>query len=180
MDYEKRYESTIERGAAEGYDATGTLSGRSPDRVNDDMEKGVYAPAIAKGRIPALFAHDHEKIIGVWENLREVGDTLVGDLRLAKTRLGEYVKALIEANVPLSNSIGFRGKGKANSKGGVTFSSIDIYEASVCAVGAHPQALMIAKSFGVSLDDQPVVTERDAIQRKADAALQSSLNVLRK
>jgi HK97 family phage prohead protease len=157
---EKRLNTTIAAAAKDGYDASGVLSGKTEDRVKDTMDEGVYQPFIGK-RIPALFAHDHEKIVGVWENLREEGGKLVGDLRLAATDLGKYIKALIEANVPLMNSIGFRAKGTPNKSGGMHFTSIDIFEASVCAVGAHPDAVMIAKQFNIELPATPVQGESD-------------------
>jgi HK97 family phage prohead protease len=152
---EKRLNTSIAAAAKDGYDASGILSGKTEDRVKDTMAEGVYLPFIGK-RIPALFAHDHEKIVGVWENLREENSKLVGDLRLAATDLGKYIKALIEANVPLMNSIGFRAKGTPNKAGGMHFSSIDIFEASVVAVGAHPDAVMIAKQFNIELPAEPV------------------------
>lgn len=185
---EKRYTATIENAAAEGYDATGVLSASKEDRVYDTIDVAAYQPWVGK-RIPALFGHDHEKIIGTWENLRVQGEQLIGDLRLAGTNLGKMISELIKANVPLMNSIGFRGTGKPREGGkGFHFQKLDLLEASVVAVGAHPDARMIAKSFGVDLppenpDPSPAessTSPRDEVTKRAAAALRTSLTVLHK
>jgi len=162
---EKRHQATLERGATEGYHATGVLSAAAEDRVGDTIDPAAYHPYIGK-RLPALFGHDHEKIIGTWENLRLDGTKLVGDLKLAATGLGKMVQELIAANVPLMNSIGFKATAAEPRKNarGMHFKQIDLYEASVVAVGAHPSAVMIAKSYGLDIEsnaaksvDKPVV-----------------------
>ena len=152
---QKRYTAEIRAAAAEGYDATGVLSATNVDRTGDTISQKAYQPYVGK-RIPALFAHDHERIIGTWENLRISKNQLIGDLKLAGTRVSDYIKALLDANVPLANSIGFRAKGTPNKTGGLHYDDIQLYEASVVAVGMHQDALMIAKSLDLEITEDEI------------------------
>lgn len=172
MNTTKRYTATLAAAATSGYDAAGVLSAAKADRVGDTIDVKAYSPYIGK-RIPALFSHDSEKIIGTWENLRVVANQLHGDLKLAGTELGNMVKALIDANVPLMNSIGFRARGAPNkATGGMHFTELDLFEASVVAVGCHPNAVMIAKKFNIELpaDDGQLPTLRQKVLLKRAAA----------
>ena len=129
-----------------GYDATFVMSASSPDRVNDTIAPAAYKSAIG-GKLIALWQHKQDSPIGFWENLRQEGDKLIGDLRVASTNLGKMVKQLIADGVPVGASIGFTGEGKRNEKGGVHFTSLKLLECSVVSIPAHPRAMQIAKSF---------------------------------
>lgn len=176
----KHFDVVVEKATDAAYDARFIMSAATPDRVKDTIDPAAYDKATKANKLIALWQHDSTQPIGFWENLRVEKDALIGDLKVAGTNLGMMIKELLAIGTPLGASIGFRGKGEANKHGGIHFKELELLECSVVSVPAHARAMQIAKSFGVSLDDQPVVTERDAIQRKADAALQSSLNVLRK
>ena len=180
----KTFTATIKAAPAGSvYDATFVMSASAPDRVNDTIDEKAYSATLGKS-LPALLGHDHSKIIGAWENLRVEGGKLIGDLRTAGTGLGKMVKQLLLDSIPVMASIGFSGKGKQNDKGGIHFSSLDIHECSVVAVGCHTQAtrvkaLEIARAFdceedfssSLSVDDDE---EKAASGRNLDEILQKS------
>lgn len=158
----------IKAAADKQYTATFVISAVDGDRVNDLIELDALKANAGK-TIPALFAHAHDKIVGAWENLRIEGDKLVADLRCASTKYGKAVQAWMDESIPLMSSIGFSGQGKRNSKGGTTFGSIDIYEASIVAVGMNRNAVRIKaiadefgiEDFSVDSDLQEHVLERE-------------------
>ncbi|MFN9371918.1 MAG: HK97 family phage prohead protease, partial [Planctomycetaceae bacterium] len=133
------------------------LSSAAPDRVRDTIDAKAYEPWVGK-RIIALWQHDHRQPIGTWENLTTKGGRLIGELKLASTNLAQMIKQLIEDDVPLGASLGFRGVGSPNKAGGTHFSAIELLETSVVSVPAHPHAMRIAKSFGLSLHEQDGAT----------------------
>ena len=174
---EKHFQTVqIEKAAAgSAYNATFVMSASGPDRVNDTIDVKAYQKNVGK-IIPALFGHNHEKIIGAWENLRLEGDRLIGDLRTAGTGLGKMVAQLLADNIPISASIGFSGKGSRNDKGGMHFKELDIYECSIVAVPCHAsaqriKALEIAREYGFEdelLIDEPQ-SEEQLLEKQARA-----------
>lgn len=159
----RKFVTPIEVGAAGGQiDGVWTLSTKNPDRVGDTIEVSALKKNIGK-TIPALFGHSHGDIVGVWMNLRMKGEALIADLKLAAVDQGIKLKALMDAGVPISASIGFRGKGKANEHGGIHFKELDIFEASLVAVPCNAEAVRIkALELGVDAKDlfEPAVPER--------------------
>lgn len=143
-------EVTIEKAASSDFDARFVMSATSPDRVKDTIEESAYGPNLNQ-KLIALWQHDHNQPLGYWENLRVEAGKLLGDLKIASTNLGQMVKTLIADGVPLGASIGFRGRGEPNNKGGTHFKEIQLMECSVVSVPAHPRAMQIAKSFGIDL-----------------------------
>ena len=142
------YPVLIEKSSTEGYDARFVMSAGTPDRVKDTIDSKAYTPNVGK-KIIALFQHDPDKPMGYWENVKMVGDTLVGDLKIAGTNLGQMIKQLIDDGVPLGASIGFRGAGEPNKAGGIHFKEIEIFETSIVSIPAHPRAMQLAKSLGL-------------------------------
>ncbi|MFZ9683622.1 MAG: HK97 family phage prohead protease [Cephaloticoccus sp.] len=151
---------TVEKAdPASGYDARFVMSAATPDRVKDTIDPVAYKSAARTEKLIALWQHDPEKPIGFWTNLKAEGDRLTGYIKLAGTNLAQMVKQLIDDGVPLSSSIGFRGKGEANDIGGIHFKSIELLECSIVSVPAHPRAVQIAKSFGLSsvIESEPEI-----------------------
>ena len=138
----------IEKSASVDYDARFVMSASTPDRVKDTIAKNAYEQNVGK-KIIALWQHDPDKPMGYWENVKMQGDKLVGDLKISSTNLGNMIKQLIQDDVPLGASIGFRGAGNNNKEGGIHFTKVDIFETSVVSIPAHPRAMQIAKSFGL-------------------------------
>jgi HK97 family phage prohead protease len=167
----------IEKSDSGEYDARFVMSAATPDRVRDTIEPSAYKQVVSKvKRLIALWQHDSDKPIGTWEKLAAEGDKLTGYIKFASTNLASMVKQLIADDVPLSASIGFRGKAEPNEHGGLHFKSIELLECSIVSVPAHPRATQIAKSFGLSsvIEDAPGAAQSgttETIQRAKAATL---------
>jgi HK97 family phage prohead protease len=137
---------------APGSAGTFVLSSTALDRDQDTITIDALRSAAAKaGNLLCLWQHDRHQPIGYWEKLRVEGTKLLGDLRLASTNLGQMVTSLLTDDVPLASSIGFMGSGRPNDFGGITYNAIELLECSVVSVPANPQAVRIAKNFGLDL-----------------------------
>lgn len=176
----------IEKAASPEYDARFVMSASSPDRVQDTIDPKAYAPNLGKELI-ALWQHDPDRPMGKWFNLRVEAGKLIGDLKLASTNLGLMIKQLLQDEIPLGASIGFRGKGEANKIGGIHFKEIELMECSVVSIPAHPRAMQIAKSFGVELQSSEPGSNSvesdhrpEAVVDRAKAAILSANKTIRK
>lgn len=148
----------IEKSDVEGFDARFVMSASSPDRVDDTIEPSAYRSVERKGgKVIALWQHKADQPIGYWSNLKAEGGRLLGHLKISSTNLGMMIKQLLDDDVPLGASIGFRGKGEPNKKGGIHFSEIELMETSIVSIPAHPRALQIAKQFHLEdfVDSRP-------------------------
>lgn len=186
MDQVKHFAVTVEKSADPEFDARFVMSAATPDRVKDTIEPSAYKSAAKIDKLIALWQHDPDRPIGFWTNLKADGDRLVGHIKLASTNLAQMVKQLIADGVPLSSSIGFRGKGEPNDIGGIHFKTLELLECSVVSVPAHPRAVQIAKNFGLVsvIDAQPDaaqsgITQNENITR-AKAAILAANRALRK
>ena len=126
------------------------MSATTVDRDGDTIDVKAYESATKLDKIPALFNHDASKPFGYFHKLRVVSDELRGTLVTASTNLGKMIKQLILDGVPLSSSIGFRGKGERNKKGGIHFKELELLECSVVSIPAHPRAVQVAKSHDLT------------------------------
>jgi HK97 family phage prohead protease len=161
----------IQKSDTSGYDARFVMSASTPDRVRDTIEPSAYKAVVGKvKRLIALWQHNSEQPIGTWEKLAAEGDKLTGYIKFASTNLASMVKQLIADDVPLSASIGFRGKAEPNDHGGLHFKEIELLECSIVSVPAHPRATQIAKSFGVELTPETVdpIPAESSDERRAD------------
>ena len=123
------------------------LSATTPDREQDTIDVKAYESATKIEKLPALWNHQTDKPFGYWKDIRVVADTLKGTLVTASTNLGKMIKQLISDGVPLASSIGFRGKGSPNKKGGIHFKELELLECSVVSIPAHPRAVQVAKQY---------------------------------
>ena len=128
------------------------LSDESVDRMGDIIRVSGWNLTEFKKSPIALFSHDHNSILGVWENVRVEGKRLLGRLKMAKpgtSPLIDTVTSLIEQRVLKAVSVGFQPieSEARKSGGGYDFIKSALHEVSVVAVGANPNALAIAKSF---------------------------------
>jgi len=183
----KQFSVAIEKAATADFDARFIMSAATPDRVKDTIEPSAYDKALpANGKLVALLNHNPDNIVGYWSDIKRVGDTLVGQIKFASTSLGQMLKTLMNDGVPLSSSIGFRGKGVSNKSGGIHFTEIELLETSIVATPAHPRAIQIAKNFGVVLpsnehDARLVMSDRQASSLdKAKSAILTANKQLRK
>jgi len=127
------------------------LSDESVDRMGDIIRADGWDLSAFRKNPIALLGHNHENVIGVWENVRVEGRKLMGSLRLAKpgtSPLIDTVRSLIDQRILRAVSVGFQPiEAKPRSKsGGYDFIKSALHEVSVCAVPANPQALAVAKS----------------------------------
>jgi HK97 family phage prohead protease len=108
----------------------------------------------------ALLNHNTRDIIGMWKNSRIEGTgakrALVGDLILAPAGTSATVdecRSLISAGILRACSVGFtvqKSEPRGNGSSGRKYTRMTLCEVSLCAVPANPDALMKAKSLGVS------------------------------
>lgn len=178
------FQVQITKAETDGYDATFVMSAGSPDRVNDTIDPEAYKPNLGK-KLIALWQHKDDQPMGFWDNLRVVGDNLLGDLKVSATNLGTMIRQLIADGVPLGASIGFSGSGELNKIGGIHFTELELYECSIVSVPAHPLATQLAKHFDSSqssADDEAASghDRSEAVIRKAKAAILSANRQLRK
>ena len=148
----KHFSGQITKAASTNFDATFILSTTSPDRVADEFTPKAYESLVNKGRIIAFFNHNSDKILGYFDNLRVKGNQVIGDIRLADTGLGRFVKKLIEIDTPLGASVGFIPlEYEFLDSGGILYKECDFTEVSVVGAPMQSQATMIstAKSLGM-------------------------------
>lgn len=133
-------------------DASFVLASSNLDRDYDTIEPSALGRAASKNsNLLCLWQHKRDQPIGSWRNLKADGARLTGDLNLASTNMGQMVKQLLDEEVPLAASIGFYGDGEPNDFGGINFTDIELLECSVVSIPANPEAIRIAKGFGVDL-----------------------------
>lgn len=141
----------IEKADSADYDARFVLSAATPDRVKDTIDPKAYEPATKIDKLIALFNHNPDQIAGYWTDITRQDDTLTGHIKFMPSGVGAMLKEMLDFGVPLGASIGFRGKGKRNDKGGIHFDELEVLETSLVSVPAHRRAMQIAKSYGVDI-----------------------------
>src|SRR5262249_36381292 len=115
------------------------------DRVGDIVVvSGVDLTNFRRNPV-CLDGHDPTKPIGRWENVRVIGDQLIGTLRFSRTAAGREKFKLVQEGTLSAVSIGFEPKGipEENDWGGNTFASWELLECSLVAIGANPNALIV-------------------------------------
>lgn len=134
------------------------LSTEQVDRMGDIIRQNWELRSFISNPV-ALFGHEHDKIIGTWENVRVEGKQLLGRLKMAKagtSELVDTVRSLIEQRILRAVSVGFQPIEAKPRKGGEGFEFIKsaLHEVSVVAVPANPGALAIAKAINPELAKQ--------------------------
>ena len=180
--------SLQEKAAATSADSVGSwvISSDDYDRVNDRITTPALKSLVGQDVI-CLWQHNPDQPIGVWKNLRMMGNKLAADLTLAETNLGKMIKELLSVGTPLAASVGFKGLGKKNEKNGIDFSQISLLETSIVSIPANAAAMRIAKNFGITLqssegDPDLVASDRnpETVVDRAKAAILSANRTLRK
>jgi len=135
------------------------MNSGTEDRMKDIIEvEGFNLKAFKRNPI-ALFNHNSDAPIGVWENVRVEGKALVGRLKLAAEGTSELIdslRKLVDQRILRAVSVGFRPtemeeiKNKDGSwTGGYRFLKADLMETSLVSIPADPAALSLAKSLGI-------------------------------
>ena len=134
------------------------LSDESVDRMGDVIRASGWNLTQFKANPIALFGHSHENILGVWENVRVEGKSLLGRLKLAKpgtSPLIDTVRSLIDQRILKAVSVGFQPiEAQPRKGGGYDFIKSALHEVSVVAVPANPSALALVKALQPELVDK--------------------------
>lgn len=118
------------------------------DAVGDTIQRGAYTKSLGKlqasGRaLPVLYQHDTSRPIGVWKDLAERPDGLVGKADLAlEVGLAQEALALAKKGALTGISIGFEipeGGSKRDGNRRI-LTEVDLWEASLVTFPADPKA----------------------------------------
>lgn len=147
----------LEIKAALSVDAEGTITGiawpfGSADRVGDIITKGAFNVAVAD--LPMLLAHDPEKPVGLWNEVKETAEGLQvkGRLFVDESSRARAVRGLIQGGLITGLSIGFKTKVSTQRGSNRIISALDLHEISVVRNPAHPRArISSAKDATASL-----------------------------
>ncbi len=132
------------------------MSTDARDRHGDIVEQDWNLAEFNANPI-ALFGHDHATPIGVWEGVRVRAGQLVGKLKLAEPGTSDLIdtlRKLVEQRILRAVSVGFSA-GKATPIDeddpwrGLRLSKNTLMETSLVSVGANPEAISLAKTFGL-------------------------------
>ena len=163
------------------------LSDETPDRMGDVIRiDGWQLDNFRKNPI-ALFGHRADFPIGTWSRLRVEDGALRGLLTLApqgtSSRIDE-IRRLVEANILRAVSVGFspiesRPRG-ADAPGGILFEKQELVETSLVAIPANPNALVAAKSLGISEETRRVVFAERGVWREKSSPITKEVSVITK
>lgn len=162
------------------------LSDETPDRMGDVIRiDGWQLDNFRKNPI-ALFGHRADFPIGTWSRLRVEDGALRGLLTLApqgtSSRIDE-IRRLIEANILRAVSVGFRpieSRPRGADAPGVLFERQELVEASLVAIPANPNAIVAAKSLGISEETRKLVFAEPGVQREKSSPVTKEVNVITK
>lgn len=120
----------------------------------------------------ALFNHNHNNIVGTWKDIERKGKRLLMTFVPAApgtSELADTVRKLVEQKILRGASVGFVPKKSVfdPKKNVLTFTEAEMVESSVVSVPANPEALAVARSFGMSAELEPLLFPA----RSASAAL---------
>ena len=149
MSSTKRVSVSVMKAATSEADGVWAISSDSTDRVGDVISLPALKSQVGRQPLICLWQHDPSQPVGKWYNFRMKGTQLVADLQLANTNLAAMIKELLAIGTPLGASVGFRGSGEPKEKG-YLFKTIELLETSIVSVPCNPDAMQIAKSFGLS------------------------------
>lgn len=139
------------------------LSDATPDRYDDIILTSGWELGNFNKNPIALFGHMGSFPIGTWENVRVEDNALRGTLVLAKAGTSDRIdelRKLIDAGILKAVSVGFTPLDYEERKGdtyGLVYTRQELVECSLVSVPANPNALVVAKSLGISDDFQKIV-----------------------
>jgi len=172
MDIVRKFGFLIKAGNASDDLPTFVLSDETVDSVGDIIEAKGWDLSRFKGATAnpiALFNHNHNEPIGVWQNVKVEGTRLVGALKLAAEGTSDTidkVRKLIAQGMLVAVSVGFRPtkwEPIENSRdGGYRYQKQQLLECSVVSVPANPSAVLIRS-------ENPGLTAGEAEQLLAEA-----------
>ena len=156
--------ATLTKAAARDTDHDGAfvLNEESPDRMGDIIEASAWDLDDFYRNPVALWQHDADRPIGIWEDVRVEGKQLLGKLRLASTNLAAMARQLIQDGVLRAVSVGFipiehEPIDKKDPYGGWRIKAAKLLEVSLVSIPAHANALLLSKSLGLSQDERRLI-----------------------
>jgi HK97 family phage prohead protease len=161
------------------------LSDETPDRMGDVIRADGWQLDNFRKNPIALFGHRADFPIGIWSRLRVEDGALRGLLTLApqgtSSRLDE-IRRLVKVHILPAVSVGFspiesRPRG-AGAPGGILFEKQELVEASLVAIPANPNALIAAKSLGISEETRKVVFAERGVRREKSSPITKEVNVI--
>jgi len=177
LDFGFETKAIAEDGSFEGYASTfGNV-----DRGGDIVAPGAFAKTLAvKGPrgVKMLLAHDPEKRVGVWTDLREdakglkVAGRIVTDLTIGRETLIELRAGMLDAM-----SIGYRTvKDRVDVKQGIrTLEELDLFEISLTPFPMNPKAVVTkVKTEFIELRDRLAAGDR-LTEREMEALFKSNV-----
>ena len=140
--------------AANGKDAIFCVSSVHPDRVGDTFSaEALQKMAATLDKVIALWNHKTDQPCGFFSDFSYAGGRLVASLKLADTNLAKMIRALLDSDVPLGASLGFRADSKQNRYGGREFTgNVDLLEISVVSTPANSDSVLLDKQYGFQSD----------------------------
>ncbi len=148
---------------------------RSGDRVTQDWDLSHF-----KLNPIALAFHQHDKPVGVWENIRVEGGKLLGDLKLAAKGTSDFIDeiiALVEQGILKATSIGFRsGDVIENAYGGYDLSANYLLEVSLVSVPDQQHALRKSLSKHLSSSEIELICSVNGACNLGSTEEKSSVN----
>lgn len=159
--------------------STFVISSEDPDLVGDVVVQDGLIPVA--DRVPAQLDHSGKMadLVGVWKNFTRTGKQTLADLELLPegvSKAADLVRAMMDSGLQLAASIGFIPLEAEPIKGarrGVKFNKASLTEVSIVVSPCHPQALQMAKSFGIDLSD---VDSADTTSVKTEQMLKAKLS----
>jgi HK97 family phage major capsid protein/HK97 family phage prohead protease len=131
----------------------------SVDRYGDVIQQDGWVLSDFRKNPIALWMHNHDQPVGIWENIKVDGGKLVAKLKLAAqgtSTLIDTLRSLIEQRILRAVSVGFRPlkyepllNAKGEPTGGYRFLKQELLEISVVTVPANQEALATARAKGL-------------------------------
>lgn len=105
----------------------------------------------------ALFNHNHDNIVGTWNNIERVGKKILMTFVPAEagtSPMVDMVRKLVEQKILRGASVGVIPKKSVfdPKKGVMIFTESELIEASIVSVPSNPEALSVARNFGMSAE----------------------------
>lgn len=145
------------------------MSTPTVDRMGDTIDPLGWDLSNFNKNPIALFNHCYDMPIGKWANVRVENNQLIGDLELAAegtSELVDTVRSLVEQRILSAVSVGFGAIDYEFGDQGIEFKKQELMECSLVSVPANPQALAIARSFGV--DVKKIFTPESISEAESD------------
>lgn len=170
VEVKKAFESAIERGAKVekglGYgEVTVLVSNSGTDRYGESIDaKGIDLSQIKRNPV-VLWAHDYSSLpIGQITKIWKQGDNTMANIKLDYD-LYDFAdtvyKMMLRGTI---NAVSIGGIVKQWNESYTVIEKMEMVELSVVPVGAHPDALVVAKSMGI--EEADIRKQFDAFVKK--------------